>query len=205
MTSAVPGEGKSTFAVSLAMSAVQAGKRVLLIDADLRHPSLASMLGKFGNGLNALYKSDSVDVNAQQMATANPASIIDEVEPRLHIVPVSRGINNPQDILADGRLHSLINLARSRYDLILLDFPPVLAVPDALILSGMVDEAVVVVRWRKTPRSLVLRAINNLLAADIAVGGAVITQVNTKLMASGKMGRDAFLYSQYASYYRELA
>ena len=87
--------------------------------------------------------------------------------------------------------------------MILLDSPPVLAVADAIVLSRLSDESVLVVRWRKTPRTLVLRAVDSLYASGAKIAGAVITQVNTKRFASGQMGRDAFLYRRYGSYYQQ--
>jgi succinoglycan biosynthesis transport protein ExoP len=205
LTSPVPGEGKTTFAISMAVSLAQAGKRVLLIDCDLRHPSLAAMLGVTGVGLNALYREDAPVSAAHMLEPDSPATIIAEAEAGLHVVPVSCGLSNSQDLLADGRLRALLDYARNHYDLILLDSPPVLSVADALVLSPLADQAIMVVRWRKTPRSLVLRAIEILRGANIRIGGAVITQVNTRQFATGRMGRDAFIYTQYSSYYEKIS
>jgi succinoglycan biosynthesis transport protein ExoP len=205
VTSTVPAEGKTTFAVSMALSLAQAGKRVLLVDCDLRRPSVATMLGLKGDGLNALYRMDATLQPPNALAADNLASVITETQSGVHVVPVSPGLDNSQDLLADGRLKTLLHYARSRYDIILLDSPPVMSVVDALVLATLADQAILAVRWRKTPRALVLRTIEILRGAGLSIGGAVMTQVNTKQFARGHMGRDAFMYSQYLSYYTRMS
>jgi Mrp family chromosome partitioning ATPase len=98
-------------------------------------------------------------------------------------------------------MQALIDHARERYDLVLLDAPPVLGSADARVLSALADAAIVVVQWGKTPQELVLSAVHSLRACGANILGTVVTQVNMRDLFASE-GSLAYIHKKYASYYK---
>lgn len=192
VTSAVPDEGKSVFAVSLARSVARSGGRALIIDCDLRHPTVEGLLGeREGADLVALFR-DGAELS--QIVQVDEAST-------LHYIPARTGTSNPQDLLGSQQMKSLLESLRPRYDLIVLDAPPVLAVTDALVLSHVVDAALFLVRWEKTPRTVALGALKLLQTQGRHLAGAVLTRVNVRRHAKYGYGDYGYYYGRYGNYY----
>jgi succinoglycan biosynthesis transport protein ExoP len=181
ITSAVPNEGKSFFAISLAANVGREGGRALLIDCDMRRPSVAKML----------------DIaNPQYNATG--AAVHQGVMQGLDVVcfrPVDPGKHNAVSMT---QIQGLLDDARQHYDMIILDAPPVLTFADASVLSLKADGTIMVVRWCHTPVALVTSALKTLSAYGIHVIGGVVTQVKLKEVASADGGR-AYIYRNYAA------
>jgi succinoglycan biosynthesis transport protein ExoP len=185
VTSAVPNEGKSLLAVSLAATVGREGRKALLIDCDMRRPSVAKLLG--------------IKANAEQSETA--ALLRQEVMPGLDVVtfrPVKAG---SREVVQPNQIQNLLDEARLRYDMIILDTPPVLPFADTPILSLKADGAIMVVRWRHTPATVVASAVKMLNAYGVRVLGGVVTQVKMKEVASGDSSH-AHMYRHYSSYFR---
>jgi len=144
IASSVPTEGKSTLARSLAFSAAKAGQRVMLLDCDLRHPSLSKYFG-----LDA--KAGLVDFLTASVAFEDAISNQHGVT----IIPAGMKSQNPPDLLGSERLKGFVEKLREVFDYIIIDSPPVEAVIDAKVLSLLVDKVVFVVRWQSTKRELV--------------------------------------------------
>jgi succinoglycan biosynthesis transport protein ExoP len=130
VTSAMPEEGKTSFSLSLARSIVMSGKKVLIIDCDLRRPAIASRLGA-GNGVAIPDIFDEV--------TSLDTAIQSDMRTGLRYIPAKVGAVNPQDVLGSRQMQALIQKMRSRYDIVILDTPPALSVSDAMVLSHMAD------------------------------------------------------------------
>jgi len=153
VASAAAGEGKTLTASNLALTFSESyQKRVLLIDADLRRPTLHSVfrletaLG-LGDGL---------------LSNGESKMLVRQVSPRLAVLPAGRPSSDPMAGLTSERMKRLIHEARQSFDWVILDTPPVMLLPDAHLLSSMVEGAVMVVRANSTPFELIKRAVDAL-------------------------------------------
>lgn len=185
MTSSVPGEGKSTVGSNLAASLVQFGK-VLVIDADLRRPTL--------------HKNFALPVGTAGLANylAETAALDECIRPvdNVDLMPAGAVPPNPQELLMSPRLGELMSVLRERYDYIIVDSPPCMAVSDAIILSGLVDSVVYVVKANATPIPVAQRGVGQLLQKNAAILGVVLNQVDVK-----KAQRYGENYEGYYDYY----
>jgi capsular exopolysaccharide synthesis family protein len=144
VTSALPGEGKTTAAISLAaVSAMQLGSKVVLVECDLREPTIGASLGlRLDAGLSEVLTDGASLDDAIQRA---PGSQLD--------VLAVRGVpQNPSGLLASERMRTLLETLAHRYQRVILDLPPTLGLPDAKTVSGLCDGAVFVVRADATPQ-----------------------------------------------------
>jgi succinoglycan biosynthesis transport protein ExoP len=166
ITSSHPGEGKTTTATNLAFAASKAGQRVLLIDCDLRKPQVHNFLG-LGNykGLtNVLLGEAKMHEVAQELADSNGLLVITSGD-----VPP-----NPAELMAgDGIRRALVQIGK-RFDLVVLDSPPVLAVSDPQILAEFVDGVILVVSGTSTDSRSVSRAVERLSQVDANTLGTVL-------------------------------
>jgi succinoglycan biosynthesis transport protein ExoP len=153
ITSAVSGEGKSTLAKSLAVLLAKQGRRVLLVEADLRRPRLRLDLESTRQGgLSEILASKD-----DAAAWLEGALTLDDVS-NLVILPAGPVPPDPAELLDSARMRLLVEAWRVQFDLVLLDGPPVLAVTDAVALAGMADTTIMVARCGLTPRSSLRRA-----------------------------------------------
>ena len=179
VTSAVPDEGKTALALTLGRLGASSGQRVLLIDCDLRAPSVAMDLGATcRKGLAELLVGE---------ATINEVVCFDEMS-GLRFIPAGRCSFDAIELLSSGRMESVIAAASQVSDTVILDSPPVAVVSDPLALSRVSDMTLMVVRWDRTPRSLVAEAMKKLAAAKAPLAGIVLSQVNLARHASYGFG-----------------
>lgn len=163
-----PGDGKTTLVSNLALALASSGKRVLLIDADLRRPMATRLFGlRPDPGL--------VDVLQGEIALEN--AIVETVVEGLMILPSGRPPHNPAELLEGGLLRQLIAKARTLADIVLMDAPPVLAVSDACIIGQHVDGYLLTVRLGKNRRPMLRRSRDLLLAHHIPILGVVANGV----------------------------
>ncbi|HEX4508320.1 MAG TPA: polysaccharide biosynthesis tyrosine autokinase [Alphaproteobacteria bacterium] len=194
ITSSLSGEGKTVFATSLARSVARSGGKALLVDCDLRRPSVARLLNVEG-------EPGVLDIFAEN---SNPDALIrrDE-ESGMHYIPSKGGTANPQDLLSSQQMRAFLERMRGRYDLIVLDAPPVLAVSDPIILSHFVDTTIYLVRWETTPRPIVTGAVKMLRANGGEIAGVVLSRVNSRKHATYGYGDSGYYYGRYSAYYGE--
>jgi len=175
ITSAEPGDGKTTVLANLAVSYAQANKRTLLIDADLRRPGLTAMLGMRGvEGLSGVVRGQR-DVAEMAAAHIRPTGI-----EGLDVLSSGPRPSNPAELLANPRFSELLAWAESVYDQVLIDSPPALATSDACVIGRLVDGAVIVVQPHKNRRRLVVRAAESLAALKISLLGIVVNRVGSE-------------------------
>lgn len=167
VTSAKPGEGKSTTSISLAFNFAQIGMRVLLIDADLRNPSLGRYLA-LDNSLglsNYLASGADIGAIAQTCALTNVSVITAGPLPP-----------NPAELLAGTKLPDLLARASETFDVVVIDGPPVMGLADAPILSSITAGTLLVIQAGSTRRGLVKAAVKRLRFARARIVGAVLTK-----------------------------
>lgn len=166
MTSAVPQEGKTTSICNLAITMAAAGRHVLVVEADLRRPELAGLLGLDGSvGLT--------DVLANRM---RPQTVLQRWEGAGIDVLASGPLPpNPSELLASRQMAALLSGFRETYDMVLIDSPPLLAVTDAAAMAPRTDGAIVLCRYGKTTREQVRRTAAALAAVSAPLLGTVLT------------------------------
>ncbi|MCS6845537.1 MAG: polysaccharide biosynthesis tyrosine autokinase [Caldilineales bacterium] len=177
VTSASPGEGKSTTVANLAVVMAQSGKRAVLVDTDLRRPVLHEIFGVANSvGLTtALLQPAGSDLSSMLQPTGCEG---------LWLMTSGPLPPNPSELLGSQRMAELVAQLCRQADIVLFDSPPVLAVADAAVLSRLADGVLLVVESAKTPEGAVRRAAQELARAQAPVLGVVITQLSPKLAGS---------------------
>ncbi|GAA2726605.1 polysaccharide biosynthesis tyrosine autokinase [Cellulomonas aerilata] len=183
VTSSLPGEGKSTTTVNLAISLADAGSRVILVDADLRRPSVAEYMGLEGEvGLTTVL--------------IGHASVQDVVQPwgngNLHVLPSGQIPPNPSELLGSRSMANLLDELARAYDVVLIDTPPLLPVTDAAILAKLTGGALVVVGSEKLQRQQLAEAMGALETVNARVLGVVLNRL-------ARTQGDTYAYYDYSS------
>ncbi|WP_027093839.1 CpsD/CapB family tyrosine-protein kinase [Cohnella thermotolerans] len=171
MTSAVKGEGKTTTVCNLAVAYAQEGKKVLLIDCDLRAPAVHQLFSQSNRtGLT------NILANQNQWQEVIRDTPIDTLS-LLTSGPIPP---NPAELLGSSRMQALIEELRQHYDVILLDVPPVLAVTDSLVVSALCDSVVMVVVAGKVDKELVKKTKASLEHVNARLIGVVFNRINRR-------------------------
>lgn len=183
ITSALPGEGKSTVAANLATVCANGYRQVLLVDSDFRRPTQHVYFGmKNTTGLaQALRQPQPGEDDGQEVT-------VQQAQPGLDILTSGPLHENPPDQLASDRMAQLVQFVRAKYDLIIFDSPPVLVVTDAVVLARYVDGVVLVVKAGHTRRDQAGEAIKQLTRANTKLLGVVLNSVTGKKSYSGRDG-----------------
>ena len=188
ITSSVPNEGKTTVSINLAMALAQTEK-VLLIDADMRRPSIANACAfKSKNGLSTL--------------VAGTSSIQDCIHPfeqwKLDILPSGVVPPNPQELLTSKRFARLLEVLSQKYERIIIDSAPTQAVSDAYLISKHATEVVYIVKADSTPYALAKAGLDKLKSNDSHVAGVVLNQLD--VVKSGKYYTGDYYNGYYSNY-----
>jgi exopolysaccharide transport family protein len=194
VTSSLPGEGKSTFACSLAglVARANADKKILVMDCDLRRSSVAGTL-------NVQRTEGTLD---EYLAGTKS---LDEVIGRddqsgVYYVLARSNTPNSAEILDSNAMHSFIAALSNQFDLIFLDTPPLMAVADALVTARLSDYILFLVRWERTPREIAINALR--LFRDLPKSiGVVLVQVDVRRHSKYGYGDYGYYYSKYKDYY----
>lgn len=166
MTSSVPNEGKSTCSMELAKAIATSGKTVLLVEADMRRRTMASLLGVHAAAGVYAVLSDQVDLRDAVVSTDTP---------NLYFLDTEPNIPNPADIISSKRFHRLVERLEQSYEYVIFDMPPVGTFVDAAILSTLVDGTIMVVRPGEVKRDELVDAYEQLQKAGANVLGICAT------------------------------
>ncbi|MEE2750042.1 MAG: polysaccharide biosynthesis tyrosine autokinase [Myxococcota bacterium] len=187
VTSAVTQEGKTGTSCRLAISFAQLGKRVVLVDCDLRRPRVHSSFNIPDYPGVSDVLNDSVPLDDALHSCKMPT---------LKILTKGTSISNPNEALASPEMDQLLSDLRSKFDIVVIDTPPCAALSDAITLSRKVTGVVMVVRHQAVSRLVVKGAIERLNQVDAPIFGAILNRVDF----SGGGSRYYYYYSRYASY-----
>jgi polysaccharide biosynthesis transport protein len=192
VTSARPQEGKTTTSINTAIVLAQKGVRVLLVDADLRRPSVHKTLGMGPrSGLSNVLTGNAT---VQQTITTSP------ILPNLFIMPAGTPPPNPAELLASSNMRDVIAELRELYDHIVIDTPPTLSVTDAVVLSPRADATILVIRSGQTTKQALRRARDILMQVNAHVAGVLLNAVDLT-------SPDYYYYyeyqGKYGHYYQE--
>jgi len=191
VTSTLMGEGKSTVSISISHVAAQAGLKVLLIDADMRRPTMAEYI-------KLEFKHSLADVLAGKVAFEK--AIYHENVSGMDLMFSRPNTNNSNELLNGERMDALLKRARKTYDLIIIDTPPVSALVDTTTLARKVDTTVFVLRWGDTAKGMVDDAVAHMKNQNFPVAGVVLNQVD---MDQAPTYGFAGEYKRYSAYYHD--
>jgi len=170
VTSAEPGEGKSTTAGNLALSIAQSDKKVVLIDCDLRKPSLHKKfeISNTAGLSDVIVGKESISVVGHRYNNNLTVLTSGKIPP------------NPSEMLGSKSMKALIDALKKVFDYVILDTPPVQAVTDAQILSTRADGTLLVIRAEKTKKDSVINSVNLLKKVNANIIGTILNGVDTK-------------------------
>jgi len=193
ITSALPQEGKTTTSIGLARSAALQGKRVVLIDADLRKRGLNRLI-KQGRPISGLLEVLSREVSFSE-------ALVEDEPTGAHVLPIGKLTEDKVGLLTGEAMDGLIAELRENYDLIVIDAPPVLPIADARGLATKADAVVFVIRWRKTAEQAVRLALRLLPRDQTRIAGIALTRVDMRKQSRFGYGDAGYYYNQYKNYY----
>jgi capsular exopolysaccharide synthesis family protein len=186
VTSSLPEEGKTTAVVNTGLVMSQKGVKVLLIDGDLRHPTLHEILGTDNErGLSDLLSDDVSEDEALSLIKQYNDS-------NLYVLPAGPMSDNPAELLDSDRLRQLLEKLKSTFSHIIIDSPPISFFTDAVLVSSVVDGVLMIVRGPKSPRQVARYSLQSLDSVGAPVLGVLLNGVNVR----------ANNYSYYRNYYR---
>lgn len=188
VTSAVASEGKSATATNLAVVMAQLGRRVLIVDADLRKPRLHEVLQVSNRAGLVSYLTGGADFEGVVRNTAVQ---------NLWVIPSGPIPPNPSELLASDRMEELVRLVRSRFDFVVIDTPPILPVTDAALVGTRVDGVTLCLRAGKVTRDEARSCLDRLKLAGVKVLGVVLNRHTTS--QGGYSGRRYQMYETYGA------
>ncbi|PCJ97815.1 MAG: hypothetical protein COA45_09005 [Zetaproteobacteria bacterium] len=188
ITSSFPNEGKTTLASWIARLAAKSGERVILIDADLRRPSIHKNFGK-QNTLSLVEYLGGHNKLEEVINTNDPSG--------LHIIYGRSVPNSALDLISSDKMEQLLRSLRKAYDLIIIDSPACMAASDARALEKLSDQLLYVVLWNKTPREVVHNGISQFTQFGNARIATVLTSIDLKKHVQFGYGNAVNYYSNY--------
>ncbi len=200
LTSPSPSEGKSTVTSNLAIAISEVGRRVLLIDADMRRPRLHEVFSVNNQvGLSSLLK-ERTPLNGD----ASLGGLIQKTSVQnLWILPSGPGTSSATNLLYGAHMAKLMDYLRPQFDAILIDTPPMLQIPDARVVARLADSVIMVVRSAQTTRDAISAACQRLSDDGTKVLGTILNDWNPKSSPNGYYGYDEKSYHRYGSYFHQ--
>jgi len=194
VTSSVPEEGKTTVAVSLARLAARNGRKTVLIDADMRRPSVADTFG-IQSAKAGLVEAITGEAPLNKCLVNDPRSSV-------VFLPTLKKAPNPPELLGSAAMERFITGLRNYYDLVIIDSAPLLPVNDTKIIAQFADAVVFVVRWEKTPREAVRNGLRGLTDVGAKVAGFALSRADPRRFRYYSYGYRSY-YGAYNKYYTD--
>ena len=198
VTSAGPAEGKTSVVSNLAIALAEIGKRVLVVDADTRKPRLADIFEVDEKiGLTTILREN------KPLDSDWLSGIIRETKiPNLFVLPSGPSVVGSTNLLYASNLPTYLRAFKDEFDMVLIDTPPMLQIPDARVIGRMADALVLVVRAGQTTRDAAVAAKDRLVSDGIRLLGTVLNDWNPKMSRSGYYGYySGYYYKGYSRYY----
>lgn len=194
ITSALPGEGKTTTTFCLGKSMAMSGARVVVVDCDLRRRNI--------NRLLSIEPTIGLIEVLQGAAKLEDALVRDEVS-GAYFLPLAKSAYTPKDLFGSAAMDRLIEDLRRDFDFVLLDTAPVIPVSDTRILAPKADVVVFLAQWRKTPRKAIEAAFGLLNSVGADIAGIALTLVDVREQAKYGYGNSGYYYRSYRKYYTQ--
>lgn len=196
LTSALPAEGKTTVALTLARLAAASGEKVIVIDADLRRPRVHGALkAENGKGLVELLAGhatfDQVVRNSEKDGKG------------FSFISAGHSTPHATELIRSQQMRRFIRALASSYSLVIIDSPPVLPVADAKVLATLVDKVVYIVHWHATRREIVAQAVKQLREVGANFAGVVLNRVDVRRHAEYSYSDSGYYYGRYKKYYND--
>ena len=194
ITSPTPAEGKSFVAANLAVALAQGGKKVLLLDTDLRHPVAHRIMSteKTPGLSDLLYAISEEGDKADRFAGVQVFHPAGEDLPTLSVLPAGKRVPNPAEVLGSQLFHDLLSWLRDRFDVVVIDSPPLLAVTDAAVVATQVDGVAMVLTAGETHQGAAIQALERLNSVGAKVLGLIMNRMSTE--------RGGYYYYYYHHY-----
>jgi capsular exopolysaccharide synthesis family protein len=194
VTSALPGEGKTTTTFCLGRSMATAGAKVVVVDCDLRRRNINALLDIEPEvGLIEVLKG---------LASLDEALVFDEPS-GAWFLPLTNSPHTPRDLFGSAAMEQLLAALRERFEVVLLDTAPVIPVSDTRILASQADVVVFLVQWRKTPRKAIESGFGLLKSVGADIAGVALTLVDAQQQAKYGYGDSGYYYRSYRKYYSQ--
>lgn len=191
VTSSMRSEGKSTTAINLSYVLAEKGSRVLLIDGDLRLPSISKKMSiPLTPGLTDLLMGSAINANEFQT----------ELLKNWYIIPAGNIPPNPSELLGGRRMETIMTKLREMFDYIVIDLPPVNIVSDAVSVAGLLDGTIVVIREEYTEKKELERCFRQLNLANHNILGCVLNGAKSEAGSYGKYKK--YKYYKHSKYYQ---
>ncbi len=194
MTSSLPQEGKGWLTAALARVMAQSGKKVLLIDCDLRRRSIADLFEARAVFTLNDYLTGDEDVRDV---------IAIDAKSGLHFIGSKPLKGLVQPLLESAKIKALMDYAHQNYDMVFIDAPPVIGLSDTLFLAQLIDKTVFIIQAVKTPRNVVMNALQILERAHVKIAGTILSRVDLEEYKKHEFGNRSF-QQKYSDYYQDL-
>lgn len=190
ITSSKKGEGKTTVSINLAVTLAEAGKKILVIDTDLRRPAIHDFTGEAREPgvVEVFYDSKPSEI-----------AIKPTIAPGVHLLTAGRSIPNPAAVMQSAKLRDLLNSVKESYDHVIIDTPPYGVITDAAPLMKMADAVVIVTRFGETQTNELTHTIENLKRINANIAGTVVTAYKHRESADYYYSNE-YTYDTYSAY-----
>lgn len=199
ITSSVPKEGKSSLSMLLALTSQNMGRKTIIVDCDFRLPALSTLVD-VDHDKPGILSFMNGEASFEEALSRDEETGLDILMARRK---EAKTLLNPADVLSSKTFETFVKDLRDKYDLVILDTPPVLAVSDPRIVSKTVDKVLYMVRWDSTERGPLVQGVKSLRAVKAPIAGAVLTQVNEAKAAQYAYDGYGYYGKSYGEYYTE--